>query len=271
MDKLLFFGVGSVAQAVRAALPQSAAVGTTRRPPDARFAQIAPLAAADFDAIRAAAQGARVVISFPPDGHSDRAFAALVTGATRLVYLSSTAVYAADAHVVDETTQALAESERGRLRLEAEAVWSSRGASVIRLPALYGPDTGLHRGLSRGSFRMPGAGQNIVSRVHVADAARFVLAALDAEPGSLLLAGDDQPAPVGEVVSFVCELFGLPLPASAEGADIPESLRQSRAVDNRATKRRYGITLSYPTYREGYRAIRASLGTRANVADFGTQ
>jgi len=267
VDRLLLLGVGSVAQAVRAALPQSVATGTTRRPPDARFAQIAPLAAADFEAIRAAAQGARVVISFPPDGHSDRALSALVTGAARLVYLSSTAVYAADAHVIDEATEARADSERGRLRLEAEAIWRSLGASVVRLPALYGPSTGLHRSLSRGSFRMPGTGENVVSRVHLADAARFVLAALEAERGSLLLAGDDQPAPVREVVSFVCELFGLPLPASAEGADIPESLRQSRAVNNRATKQRHGITLGYPTYREGYRAIRKSLGARANSAD----
>jgi hypothetical protein len=259
VDKLLLLGVGSVAQAVRAARPEVASVGTTRKSPDARFARFAPLPATNLDAIREAAQGAHVVISFPPDGRSDRAFSALVTGAARLVYLSSTAVYASDAHLVDETTEARAGSERGRLRLEAEAVWRALGASIVRLPALYGPDTGLHRSLSRGSFRMPGAGQTIVSRVHVADAARFALAALDAERGSLLLAGDDEPAPVSEVVSFVCGLFSLPLPVGATGADIPESLRQSRAVNNRATKQRYAITLSYPTYRDGYRAIRATL------------
>jgi hypothetical protein len=268
VDKLLLLGVGSVAQAVRAALPQFAATGTTRRPPDARFAQIAPLSATDGDAIREAAHGAQVVISFPPDGHSDRAFSSLVTGAARWVYLSSTAVYAPGTRVLDETTLALAQSERGRLRLEAEAVWRSLGASVVRLPALYGPSTGLHRSLSRGSFRMPGTGQNIVSRVHVADAARVVLAALAAERGSLLLAGDDQPAPVCEVVSFVCELFGLPFPASAEGTDIPESLRESRAVNNRATKQRYGVRLRYPTYRDGYRAIHASPGVGPSHADF---
>jgi hypothetical protein len=72
---------------------------------------------------------------------------------------------------------------------------------------------------------------------------------------------------VCEVVSFVCELFGLPFPASAEGTDIPESLRESRAVNNRATKQRYGISLRYPTYRDGYRAIHASLEAGANRAD----
>jgi len=139
--------------------------------------------------------------------------------------------------------------------LEAEQQWRNAGASVLRLPAFYGPESGLHLSLARGTFRMPGLGSNVVSRVHVDDAARFALAALSAPRGSLLLAGDDSPAPIADVVSFVCALFGLPAPAASEGDAIPLSLRGNRAVDNAVTKTRFGVQLAYPSYREGYRAI----------------
>ncbi|HEY0465875.1 MAG TPA: hypothetical protein VGC79_16795, partial [Polyangiaceae bacterium] len=78
--------------------------------------------------------------------------------------------------------------------------------------------------------------------------------------GSLLLAGDDEPSPVAEVVQFVCALFGLALPITSEGEQIPLSLRASRSVDNRATKARHAIQLAYPSYREGYRAIHGRSG-----------
>ena len=33
-------------------------------------------------------------------------------------------------------------------------------------------------------------------------------------------------------------------------------IRASRSIDNRATRQTFGVSLAYPTYREGYRAIR---------------
>ena len=256
MKQLLFLGVGTIARALRTSLATLPAFGTTRGAPDARFVEITPLASADANAIRAAALGAGVVVSFPPDGHSDAEFAGLVTDAASIVYLSSTAVYPADAGLVNETTPVATEGERAVQRLAAEALWRDRGASIVRLPAFYGPESGLHLSIARGTFRMPGRGTNVVSRVHVDDAARFVAAALNAPPRSFLLAGDDAPAAVAEVVAFVCELFGLHMPRPSEGAAIPLSLRGSRSIDNSATKARFGVHLAYPTYREGYRAIR---------------
>ena len=257
MDQLLLLGVGTIARAVRRELPGVPAVGTTRSAPDARFASISAIAASDSAAVRSAARAAHVVVSFPPDGHSDSELSPLVREAASIVYLSSTAVYPSAAGVVTETSAVTQSGDRALLRLAAERLWLDAGASVLRLPAFYGALTGLHLSLSRGTFRMPGLGANVVSRVHEDDAARFVLAALGAPPGSLLLAGDDEPAAVAEVVSFVCELFQLPLPSASEGEDVPLSLRGSRSVDNRATKRAFGVKLAYPSYREGYRAIHA--------------
>lgn len=255
MDRLLFLGVGTIASAVQRALPTIPAAGTTRAAPDQRFHTISPIAASDVTAIRARARGAHVVVSFPPDGNVDRAWSELVSGAASIAYLSSTAVYPATAGVVTEASAVSASSERAALRLAAEQLWQDAGASVVRLPAFYGQTSGLHLSLARGTFRMPGSGSNVVSRVHEDDAARFVCAALRAPPRSLLLAGDDEPAPVAEVVQFVCARFGLPLPANSEGEQIPLSLRASRSVDNRATKASYQIQLAYPSYRQGYQAI----------------
>ena len=256
MIPLLFLGVGSIAEAVRVAHPHRLALGTTRSAPDRRFAQIAPIAAAETEVIRAAACDAHVLVSFPPDGHTDRAFAPLVAGAASIVYLSSTAVYPAAAGVVTERTPVTNESPRALARLAAESIWLEVGARIVRLPAFYGPTTGLHLSLARGTFRLPGLGTHVVSRVHVADAARFVDAALAAPPRSLLLAGDAEPAPVAEVVAFVCALFGLPLPPSSEGEAIPVSLRGSRSIENRSTRKAHGVELAFPTYREGYRALK---------------
>lgn len=260
VDSVLFLGVGSIALAVRAALPNATAYGTTRREPDARFAAITPLALTDTDAIVSAARGARVVVSFPPDGHTDAELAPRLAGATRIAYLSSTAVYSLAADHVTEETPPEPHDERGRARLHAEALWQKSGASVVRLPAFYGPDSGLHLSLARGTFRMPAQTEHLVSRVHVTDAAEFVVAALSAPPRSLLLAGDDEPATVAAVTHFVSELFGLAraVPA-ASPAEVPASLRGHRRVDSRATRSRFAIELSYPNYRVGYRAIHAAL------------
>jgi hypothetical protein len=260
VDRLLFLGVGTIASAVQRALPTLPAAGTTRAAPDQRFRSIRPLAASDVTAIRSAAEGANVVVSFPPDGHSDRAWSKLVGGAASIAYLSSTAVYAANAERVTEASPVSASSDRAALRLDAERLWRDAGASVLRLPAFYGVSTGLHVSIARGTFRMPGAGTNVVSRVHEDDAARFVCAALVATPGSLLLAGDDEPSPVAEVVHFVCSLFELALPIASEGEQVPLSLRASRRIDNSATKAGHRIQLAYPNYREGYRAIRRGAG-----------
>jgi nucleoside-diphosphate-sugar epimerase len=256
VNHLLFLGVGTIARAVRRALPALPAAGTTRGIPDQRFASIQPIAAADAGSIRAAARGAQVVVSYPPDPSVDHSWSALVSESASVVYLSSTAVYSDTAGVVTEVTAVNGSNERAARRLDSEQIWLDVGASVVRLPAFYGPSTGLHVSLARGTFRMPGAGDNIVSRVHEDDAARFVCAALNAAPRSILLAGDDEPAKVTEVVSFVCSLFDLPKPPSAHGDQVPLTLRASRSIDNRATRTRHGIHLAYPTYREGYRAIR---------------
>ncbi len=248
---VFFLGVGSVALAVQRRYRFATCSGTSRRAPDARFEQLEYVSASDSTAIKRAAHDAMVVVSFPPDGASDSLYLPLLSGARSVVYLSSTGVYPRDAGDVDERT-AVGDEPSQQGRRSAEALWRSAGASILRLPALYGPTTGLHLRLKRGTFRLPPGLSPTISRIHLFDAAAFVVAALAAPPQSLLLAGDDLPAPLNEVVEFICALFKYPRPEVALAEDVHASLKGNRKVDSSATRQRFGIHLTFPTYREGY-------------------
>ncbi|MDB4936383.1 MAG: Nucleoside-diphosphate-sugar epimerase [Labilithrix sp.] len=198
---------------------------------------------------------AHVVVAFPPDGLTDARIAPSLARALALTYLSSTGVYGDHRGVVDDTTPVPASSlanERSAKILAAEKVYAACGATIFRCPALYGRDRGLHMRVIRGEHRIPGDGTRCLSRIHVEDLAQLVLAA-----GSLpretriRVAGDREPAPHVEVVRFVSEAYGVPMPPFVPLESVHESLRADRRVDASRVLSELGVTLRYPTYREG--------------------
>ncbi|WP_434046384.1 MULTISPECIES: NAD-dependent epimerase/dehydratase family protein [Sorangium] len=206
--------------------------------------------------------GADALVAFPPDGATDAAIAPSLGRARAVAYVSSTAVYGGATGRIDEATPTSADGPRAAARLAAEAVYRERGAVVLRAAGIYGPGRGLHQRLLRGDFRMTGEGdqqgRNVVSRIHVEDLARLALAALErAAPGEAFPVADDAPVPQIEVVRWLCARLGLELPAGAPREDLHETLRHDRAVDNAKIKRALGMTLLYPSYREGFEACLA--------------
>lgn len=193
--------------------------------------------------------GTHVVIAFPPDGSTDARVAAGLGAAARITYLSSTGVYGARRGVVDDTTPVPAPSERGAKLLSAEAVFRAVGATVLRCPALYGPERGLHTRVLRGEHRIPGDGTRYLSRIHVEDLAQLVLASLPR--GEAMVVGDLEPAPHGDVVRFICEAYGVPMPPFVPLESVHESLRADRRVDPSRALAVSGITLRYPSFRDG--------------------
>lgn len=235
-------------------------VATTREPTRARA-----LAALGIDAHVTGAlsrhqvealvpAGAEVLVSFPPDGHTDRQIASALARARAVVYVSSTAVYGKARGRVDEQTPVDPSSPRAAARLEAErAFLDEAGAVVLRAAGIYGPGRGLHLRLARGDLRVYGQGTNVVSRVHVEDLAVLACVALErAHRGAIYVAADDAPVPQIEAIRWLCEYLGLPLPPVAPASQAPETLRHDRAVDNARVKRDLAISLAYPTYREGF-------------------
>jgi hypothetical protein len=182
VDPLVILGCGFVGHEVaRLALSDgSNVIGTTRGPPPAGGlllpgfeTRVVPVLTREI--VRSLVPGGgRVLVAFPPDGQTDAEIAPALASA-RVVYLSTTGVYGGARGRVDESTDVDASEPRALLRLTAERAYLDRGATVLRAAGIYGPGRGLHRRLLGGDFRIPGAGTNVVSRIHVTDLARLTL------------------------------------------------------------------------------------------------
>ena len=204
--------------------------------------------------------GARVLVTFAPDGVTDAKVAPALAG-HRIVYISTTGVFGGARGKVDESTPVDATNPRAAARLAAEALYQQQGAVVLRAAGIYGPWRGLHRRLLAGTYRIPAAGSNVVSRIHVADLAALARSVLDAGDeifartrGRAFVVADDAPVPQIEALEWLCHELGVALPPSSPLDEVPVTLRHDRAVDNRAIKALLRFQLAYPSYREGFAA-----------------
>jgi nucleoside-diphosphate-sugar epimerase len=190
-----------------------------------------------------------VVIAFPPDGQTDQRVAPALAAAAAITYVSTTGVYEGRTGVIDDHTPLpSAPGQRAVRYLTAEALYRAQGATVLRSPAIYGPDRGLHVRIREGRHKIPGDGSRYVSRIHVHDLARLLLAA-ERVRGETFVVGDLEPARQIDVVRFVCEAQGLPLPPFEALEGSPESLRADRRVDPSRALAMLGVELVFPSYR----------------------
>jgi nucleoside-diphosphate-sugar epimerase len=216
--------------------------------------------------------GAVVVDSVPPDlergphgAHVARALAD--AGGGRIVYLSSTGVYAkGDGAWVDEDTPTAPEGARGLARVVEEDVYFAAAAAAtgsrleavsLRIAAIYGPGRGVQERLRAGAYRVPGDGQNFVSRVHVEDLARVVVAAGSVAPlpRRVFVVADDLPCRAREHAVGVAALLGLAPPDSVPMAELSPLAAElggaNRRIRNVRLHEELGLTLDFPTWREG--------------------
>ncbi|KQM29453.1 NAD(P)-dependent oxidoreductase [Frigoribacterium sp. Leaf8] len=185
----------------------------------------------------------------------------------RVLFVSSTAVYDVDdGSVVDETTPATGASPTAEVILEAEALLHARRPDgiVLRLGGIYGP--GRERLITQvrdGDARLaePAGSSPHTNRIHRDDAAAAIvhLTTTSAPTDVLYVGVDDEPSRLDDVLTFVADELGSPVPPSA-----PPRGRQAGG-DKRLSNARLrgtGFTFEYPTFREGYRAVIAGEGVR---------
>lgn len=277
--KLLILGGGftGVAVAHRALSRGAEVVATTRseaRAESLRALGVTPLVAPKLDAHALAPHlGAEthVVVTFPPGdaqhGSLDAELADSITkarenkGIGAVVYVSSTGVYGNASGRVDEITAVDPEAARAAPRLDAEAAWKKAGATIVRAPGIYGPGRGMHLRLARGEIHSIDGGTNSISRIHVADLAAALLALLAlSSRGETFVIGDHEPAPHIDVVRFLCEKLGLPMPPVDTKAPRVETLSHDRRIDAARLWTRIDSQPEFPTYREGYAQCIASDG-----------
>jgi nucleoside-diphosphate-sugar epimerase len=211
-----------------------------------------------------------VVCTIAPGAAGDpalRSSAGQLRGAQWLGYLSTTGVYGNHGGGwVDEATPPRPDQPRSLSRLAAETAWQAMGATIFRLPGIYGPGrSAIDRVKAGTALRIDKPGQ-LFSRIHVEDVAAAVLAAIARRSsGTIYNVADDLPASNSEVIAYACELLGMPVPPIIpwdEAAPTMSAMARSfyagnRRVRNDRLKRELGVTLRYPTYREGLRAIAA--------------
>ncbi len=220
--------------------------------------------------------GAIVVDSVPPgddggEGERSLARACAKARARRLVYLSSTGVYGpGEGAWVDEDTPTGPASERGRRRLTAESAVldeaAARGLSAvaIRIAAIYGPGRGVHERLRAGTYRIVGAGDAYVSRVHVDDLVAAILAAgtADALSRQVYTLADDTPMPSRRFAEEVAKIMDLAPPPAVPAEDVDPGVRAMFAADRKVSSRRLqeelGLRLRYPNGLDGVRAALAA-------------
>jgi nucleoside-diphosphate-sugar epimerase len=197
----------------------------------------------------------------------------LLRQAKWLGYLSTTGVYGDHGGGwVDEDTPPTPGQPRSIERLATERAWQAMAdetgtkLDIFRLPGIYGPGRSPLDQVKAGTARRIDKSGQFFSRIHVADIAATVLKAMTAShPGGIYNVADDLPAPNSDVVGYAFELLGKPVPRAVPWDEIAPTMSpmarsfygESRRVRNDLLKRKLGIVLRYPTYREGLKAIAA--------------
>ena len=203
------------------------------------------------ESIAAHVDGAtHVAVAYQPDPATDVVVSRAVKSAHSAVYVSSTGVYGSVTGHVDDTTPVPPADERAAKILGAETLFRDAGAVVLRCPGIYGPSRGLHVRVLGGDHRLPGDGTSYTSRIHIEDLASFALAAARVEPGTFVV-GDDEPARQIDVVRWICETYGVPMPPSVPADSVHASLRADRRIDASRAKAVFGVTLRFPSFRDG--------------------
>lgn len=138
---------------------------------------------------------------------------------------------------------------------------------VLRYGGFYGPGTGFERGgpivemIKRRRLPIVGGGTGVWSLVHIDDAVAATVAAVERGAPGLYHVTDDEPAPVGQVLSYLAQVVGAEPPRRVPawlvrpmlGAHGVSMMTAIRGASNAKAKRELGWTLTYPSWREGFR------------------
>jgi nucleoside-diphosphate-sugar epimerase len=224
----------------------------------------------------AIAEADAALVSVPPDENGDpvlRACGDALAHAQRLraiVYLSTIGVYGDRGGAwVDETTPPQPGAGRSRERLAAEQAWLDFGTrqniavAILRLAGIYGPGQNALVQIASGKARRIVKPGQVFNRIHVGDIAQAIDAAFTRQAAGIFNAADDEPTPPADPIVFAAQLMGVKPPPEipfeqAAPTMSPMALsfwQECRRVRNDKLKRELGISLRYPTYREGLRAL----------------
>jgi nucleoside-diphosphate-sugar epimerase len=238
--------------------------------------------------IRAAIADANdVLVSVPPDTTGDLVLAACGDALSRasllssVVYLSSTGVYGNhDGAWVDEESECRSGAGRDLARRAAEQAWQDFGVragvpvAILRLAAIYGPCRNALVSLKRGSARRIAKPGQVFNRIHVADIARTIDAVFKRRVDGIFNVADDEPTPPGDPIAYAAHLLGVEQPPEIPFSQAQSSVNPSalsfyadiKRTKNAKLKLVLGVTLQFPTYREGLVALHRDCASAKNCS-----
>lgn len=283
--RVLVFGMGFSGEAAGRALhafdPGIPIVGTARqvRPGASaalrlhRFDGTAPCPSLGPDL----AGASHVIVSIPPGAAGDPVLIqhgedlAAARDLEWLCYYSTVGVYGDfGGAAIDETAPTRPVNPRSQLRVEIEQRWrdfaAARGVPllILRLAGIYGPGRSAFDKLRDGTARRIVKPGQVFNRIHVEDIGRVTARAALARLSGTFNLADDEPAPPQDVVAHAAALLGIAPPPELAFADADMTpmarsfYADNKRVANAAIKQALGISLLYPTYREGLAAILAA-------------
>ncbi|UES37455.1 SDR family NAD(P)-dependent oxidoreductase [Roseibium aggregatum] len=218
-------------------------------------------------------QATHILVSIAPNEAGDpvlNQYANEIAGAKPrwIGYLSTVGVYGNhDGAWVDEETPLHPVSKRSVQRVAAEEAWLAFAeqkdlpVQIFRLSGIYGPGRNAFENFRKGTARRLVKPGQVFNRIHVADIAGALKAAMAKPSTRVFNVTDDEPAPPQDVVAFAAELLGVEAPPEIpfETADLTPMARsfygENKRVSNQRLKDELGFTFRYPDYRAALKAL----------------
>jgi nucleoside-diphosphate-sugar epimerase len=141
---------------------------------------------------------------------------------------------------------------------------TATGGIALRYGGFYGEPDQMTTAVARRRYPVVGDGRGMMSFIHLHDAAAATVLALGAGGPAVYNITDDEPAPMREWLPALAAALGARSPrrvpewagrlVMGSGLDM---LMRARGAANAKAKKELGWTPRYPTWREGFRTIRA--------------
>jgi nucleoside-diphosphate-sugar epimerase len=187
-----------------------------------------------------------------------------------LGYLSTTGVYGDRSGAwVNETTTVKLDNIRSKLRFQSECEWLNFGSQIsvstqiFRLASIYGQNRNALKRLEQETLEPIYKSDQLFSRVHVDDIANILVTSMNLFGASNEIYNicDDLPSSTYEVMEYAAKLLKITIASSTGYNKIQLSKRMqefyssNKKVKNDKVKKLLGVTLRYPTYKEGLDAM----------------
>ena len=213
-----------------------------------------------------------ILISTPPINSKDlflellKSNYNLLNESKWITYLSSTSVYGDhNGAWVDEQSQLVPSSEKGKIRLKIENRWKILSKDypiqIFRLAGIYSKEDNLITRIKKNNSRIIKKKNHKFSRVHLEDVSGFLFRSLEnLKPGEIYNIADDKPISNEEVLSEILNKYMLKSPMLVDYNDLEDSTLKefylsSKKVKNNKAKNFFNYELIYPTIREGLKLL----------------